>query len=383
MEEQKQSAEPTTTKPKSYNPFVSQVSEKPYAQMSVDADPSRFQSAIPQPEQVTNRINANEDVYKMLNGDGAPPNGGSGGNGSTSQSFNPAMNGMPNAEKKMGAEQLAKLIVDGYEQLNLFANRGLKISDKKIKKLVAEGEIDLGVQIPYDYGKTISAGEFIESVNEQNKDTFSVSKEFKKEVTPPLTRILEKRNAGLTDEQYVGFLFGKDMIVKTFIFFQVNKTLNEAIEVIKEYTQVAKQNGFTPNNPTETSRKEEPKTEYYPTQEEPSTPIRRMPEPNPHQDNFNFATNEAFVDSAVVRHQVPDDGKAALMRRKREDKQIQAAIEKYNPKPKPVNKDGGRVGKRGRKPKEYIPVMDEEQIAEALVLRETKDIDTDKIAGLD
>jgi hypothetical protein len=41
-----------------------------------------------------------------------------------------------------------------------------------------------------------------------------------------------------------------------------------------------------------------------------------------------------------------------------------------------------KTGKRGRKPKDYLQ-MDEEQIAEAIVLRETKEKDNDKIEGLD
>lgn len=392
MEEQKQGGEPTTTKPKAYNPFVSQVSEKPYAQMAVDADPSRFQSSIPQPEQVTNRINPNEDVYKMLNGDGSPVSGGNGsssnGGGGGGQAFNPAMNSLPNAEKKMGAEQLAKLLVDGYEQLNHLANRGLRISDKTVRKLVSEGEIDLSVQIPYDYGKSISAGEFIETVNEQNKDTFTVTKEFKKEITPPLIRILEKRGAGLTDEQYVGFLLGKDVIVKAFIAFQINTSLKETIEVIKQYTAAAKEGGFVTPPPTASApnpsseAKTQTGAEYYPTEEIPNTPIPRMPVTKS-EDNFNFATNDTFMESSVVKHQVPDDGKAALLRRKKEDRQIQAAMEKYNPKHKPKPANSGKVGKRGRKPKDYIPPMDEDQVAEALILRETKETDTEKIAGLD
>ena len=42
-----------------------------------------------------------------------------------------------------------------------------------------------------------------------------------------------------------------------------------------------------------------------------------------------------------------------------------------------------KSGKRGRKPKDYIVPLDEEQIAEAIVLRESKPVDKDKIEGLD
>jgi hypothetical protein len=393
--EKEQGQQTQPEKPKSYNPFLSPVSEKPYAQMSVEADPTKFQSSIPQPDAVTNRISSSENAYNML-GDmgmgGGSNSGGSGGSGASSSggantAFNPAMNNLPNAEKKMGAEQLAKLLVDGYEQLNLLANRGLRISPKKIRKLEAEGEIDLSVQIPYDYGKTIPAGEFIEAINEQNKDTFSVSKEFKKDITPPLIRILEKRGAGLTDEQYVGYLVAKDLGVKIFIGYQILNTMNETLEVIKQYTAAARQGGVvTPPPPQQSGDTEQSVSDtakYYPTEEIPSTPIPAMPATTT-DDNFNFVTNDTFMESSVAKHQLPEDGKAALMRRKKLDRQIDSALQKYSPnkeqKPKTEKR---KFGKRGRKPKDYIPKMDEDQIAEALILRETKEPETDKIKGLD
>ena len=382
-------------KPKSYNPFISPVNEKAYTQMAVDADPNKLQNVIPQPQSVANRVNSNEDAYGML-GDMSMGGGGGGGNhggggaaGSGGAAFNPAMNGMPSAEKKMGAEQLAKLFLDGYEQLNIFANRALLISDKRLRKLEAEGEIDLSVQIPYEYGKTISAGEFVQTVNEQNKDTFSVTKEFKRDVMPPLVRILEKRGAGLTDEQYVYYMFGKDIAVKSFIAFQTRSTLNDIIEVMKQYTQAMREGGVVqpqaggaqpPNNTGGGDT-----AQYYPAEEVPTTPIPQMPK---QQDNFNFENNETYMSTIVQKHQLPEDGKAALLARRKLDREIDAAMKKHAPANAVTNTAGGndggkKFGKRGRKPRDYVPKMDDEQIAEALVLRETKETDTETIKGLD
>ena len=192
-----QDAAPTQTR--SYNPFIAPVNEKPYAQMSVDVGQQQLSSPIPEPSFLSNRVSSHENPYDMLNNDFGAGIGGGAPRGRASEPINPSFNKIPDAEAKMGAEHMAKLIIDGYEQLHVFANKGLQVPERKLRKLVAEGEIDLSVEIPYDYGKTISAGDFVKDFNEQNKDTLSVSKEFKKEVTPVLTRVLQKRGAGVTD----------------------------------------------------------------------------------------------------------------------------------------------------------------------------------------
>jgi hypothetical protein len=390
METVQTPAENTTSTPqkKVYNPLLNtQVTEKPYSQMVVDTDPTKLQTAIPQPAANPNRISGNENAYGMLNQDmgsqsgGSPSSGGGGGNAGSKSAFNPAMNEMGSAEKKVGAEQLAKIIVDSYEQLKLLSNRLLQISPKKIRKLQAEGELDLSVQIPYDYGTTISAGELIETLNEQNKDVITVSKEFRKEVLPPLTRILEKRGAGLTDEQVVLFAFAKDAGVTGFQIYQGTTAINQLIETMKERTAAAKEGGYVTPPPTATAQNKASTPNYGDDQDQrASTPVPRMPITTD-QENFNFATNDTYAETMVQRHEIPDDGKAALMRRKKIDREIEAAVKKNAPVSNTTASQ--KLGKRGRKPKDYIPKMDEDEIAESLILRETKETDLDVIKGLD
>lgn len=372
--------------PKSYNPFIDAVIEKPYTQMNVGVNSNQMSSGIPEPQIQPSMIRGNENPYSMLGEDFGSTMGQSNRGGT--DTVNPSMNTLPDADKKMGAEHMAKLIVDGYEQLHLFANKGLQLPERKIRKLVAEGEIDLSVQIPYDYGKTISAGEFVQEFNEQNKDTLTVSKEFKKEVTPVLTRVLQRRGAGVTDEQYLIYLFGKDILVKGVIFAQLRGTMNDMINVIKEYTVSLKENGGVPQQPTQKQKAPPPPppptaTSYY----------EQMPdEPNVPTDSndFNFRTNEVVMNSTVQKHKVPESGKARLMSQKKRDREIEQAMQQAKKletnKPTSSYLDAIKAkksGKRGRKPKDYIIPLDEEQIAEAIILRETKPVDKDKIEGLD
>lgn len=365
--------------PKSYNPFITPVSEKPYSQINVEVGQDKLYTPIPEPQVQGASVSSNENAYGMLNnefGMGGAPNSGGGG---ASAPFNPAMNKMSDKDMKAGAEHMAKLIIDGYEQLHVFGNQYLQINQKKIRKMVAEGEIDLSVQIPYDYGQTISAGEFIETFNEQNKDVLTVSKEFKKEVTPVLTRVLAKHGAGLTDEQMLMFLFGKDVFVKGILVYQVKSTTNEMMNVIKDYTTALRENGGIPT-PQAASHQTKP-TPPPSEPPAPAAPKRPTPPPAPvtpyDSDDFNFATNEVVVESTVQKHLVPESGKARLMAQKKREREIEAAMKRAN------QMSGGssaydqalkskKTGKRGRKPKDYMKNINEAEIAEAIVLSETK-----------
>ncbi len=150
--------------------------------------------------------------------------------------FNPEMKAIPKKETEMAADQMAELVLQGYSWMHEFADKGLQVSEKKLNKLQAQGEINLNAMIDYDYGKRIRAGDFFQEYNQQVKGLLVVSDEFKAEVKPVLTRVLAKRGIGLTDEQYLMYLFGKDIAAKSLIFFQSKSQLNYMIESIKQAT---------------------------------------------------------------------------------------------------------------------------------------------------
>ena len=395
LQEPVQASPQTATQSKpNYNPFIDVVNEKPYSQMNVNVNQNQMTGAIPEPSFSANSVNSTENLYNKLNDDFATSS-----TQNASAPFNPSMNNIPDADSKLGAEHMAKLIIDGYEQLHIFANKGLQIPERKLRKLESEGEIDLSIEIPYDYGKSITAGEFIKEFNEQNKDTLTVSKEFKKEVTPVLTRVLQKRGAGVTDEQYLGYLIGKDILVKGVIFSQIKSTANDMINVIKENTLALRENGGMPqkqkskakNTPPPPNPPEAPSSKYtyYETPTKPSAPTSEYTEVPTSADDFNFRNNEVVMESTVQKHKIPESGKARLMAQKKRDREIAQAVAKYSTdKPKSssydeaLNQRKNANGKRGRKAKDYVK-MSEEQIAEAIVLNEQKPVDKDKIFGLD
>ena len=149
---------------------------------------------------------------------------------------NPEFSGLPKKDKEMAASHMAKLILQGYEWIHDLGNKGLKVSEKKLNKLQAEGEMNLNAMIDYDYGKKMRAGDFFKEYNYQVEGILKVSDEFKEEVTPVLERVLAKRGVGMTDEQLLMFMFGKDIAAKSMMFFQQKQQLNFMIQSIKEAT---------------------------------------------------------------------------------------------------------------------------------------------------
>jgi hypothetical protein len=150
--------------------------------------------------------------------------------------INTQMNDLNKGDKKKAAAHVAGIIMKGYEWMHQGANKSLMISDRTIQKLREKDEVDFNIQIPFGYDEVVTAGEFLQSYNEQCNDFLTVSKEFKEDVTPVLERVLEKRGIGATDEQYLLVMFAKDMGVKTFMYFAQKNILEDVISGMKQQT---------------------------------------------------------------------------------------------------------------------------------------------------
>ena len=205
-----------------YNPLDEMVNEKSYSQLNVNAAAADLNKPIDEPRFTppplqSKTIPQNEETRKR-------------------EPINPEMKQLPKKETEMAAAHMAKLLLNGYEWMHQLANKGLQVSEKKLTKLQAEGEINLNAMIDYDYGKQMRAGDFFKDYNEQVGDVLKVTDEFKEEVTPVLERVLAKRGVGMTDEQLLMFMFGKDIATKSMIFFQQKTQLNYMIQSIKEAT---------------------------------------------------------------------------------------------------------------------------------------------------
>lgn len=156
---------------------------------------------------------------------------------------NPDMNNLPPEDQHAAAENMSKMIIQGYERGTHLLDGQLQIKEKTVLKIRVAGTIDMDAAlIPID-GGMISFDEFIRTYNEQNVGTVSVSQEFKDDVTPILTRVLAKRGHGLTDEQMLIYMFGSHMAMNLQKFWAQKQTLRAIMDYGREMTKQSRESG--------------------------------------------------------------------------------------------------------------------------------------------
>lgn len=156
--------------------------------------------------------------------------------------FNPEYTDLSSKEKKEGAELMADAIIDGYSSLIGYAGNLATISERKLTNEIVEGNINPNLTLQVDEeGSEQKVMQFVSSYNEGAKEAFSVSQEFKETVKPPLTRVLQKRGAAMTDEQFLMFHFGKDILEKGVMAFSLRSQNNQILEMLRERTISEKQ----------------------------------------------------------------------------------------------------------------------------------------------
>ena len=179
--------------------------------------------------------------------------------------FNEAYSELDGKEKTMGAEMMAEMTLDIYEKGCGFLGKLPEISEQKLDKLIAEGEIDGDIQLPTESGN-LGVKDFAVEYNASIKDAFEVSDDFKDKVRPPLIRVFKKRGIGMTDEQLLAYYFVTDLGTKTAQAFMLRKTANNILDSLKENTLAIRESQVTrPSTPTPTptAPKKEESVDYY------------------------------------------------------------------------------------------------------------------------
>jgi hypothetical protein len=155
--------------------------------------------------------------------------------------FNPSYSELDGKEKTMGAEMMAEMTLDIYEKGCFYLGKIPEISEAKIDKLIAEGEIDPSIQLQTEAG-AMPIKEFAVEFNDSIKEAFLVSDEFKEKVKPPLIRVFKKRGIGMTDEQLLAYYFVTDLGAKGAQAFMLRKTTNSIIDSLRENTMAMREN---------------------------------------------------------------------------------------------------------------------------------------------
>ena len=205
-----------------YNPLGEPVIEKPYTKPNVTFKQSDMIGDIPEPSFMPPPMGGSPVVEEIKSKRvDAPP-------------VNPEMKDLSKKDKTDAASKVAGMIMTGYKWVNELADKSLLINEKKVLKMQQNGEIDLAAEVPFSATETMTVGEFIGEYNGQTEGTIMVTPQFEEEVTPILTSVLAKRGIGMTEEQQLIYLFGKDIAVKGFMMMQSNGAKKEIMIMMKE-----------------------------------------------------------------------------------------------------------------------------------------------------
>jgi len=148
---------------------------------------------------------------------------------------NPALNDLDSKDKKIACESLVDTCLDAYEQLHKYAQYVVKVDEDELMQKQASGKLDLNEIIPVtENGDTMSVGEFVGNYNQQSSEALKYDKDFGFKVRPAMVRVFMKKGWGMSDEQYLMYMFGKDIAVKVGIMYSLKKTINSTLETLEK-----------------------------------------------------------------------------------------------------------------------------------------------------
>ena len=199
--------------------------------------------------------------------------------GSPFDNPNPALNDLDSADKKIACESLVDTCLDGYEQLHKLAIHFAKVNEDDLMQRQIEGKIDLEDYIPVSEDEDMTVLEFVEQYNSQTEEALKYDKEFGYKVRPAMVRVFMKKGWGMSDEQFLAYMFGRDIVTKVTMVISLKKTINNTLSMLEKAHKQNKQAGYT-HTPSEIIE-DEPIPEPEPTPEpepEPESPIHIVDE---------------------------------------------------------------------------------------------------------
>ena len=213
-----------------YNPFSESVVERDYA------TPKTASGVIDEIEEPSFVPPSYEEiVQERAEQEAMGQNEGGGGFDNPFDNPNPAMNDLDNKDKKIACESLVDTVLDAYEQAHKYAQYVVKVDEESLMERQAQGKLDLSMQIPVtETGDTMSVAEFVAQYNEQSANALEYDKDFGYKVRPAMIRVFMKRGWGMTDEQFLLYMFGKDIAIKVGIMYQLKKTINGTLETLEK-----------------------------------------------------------------------------------------------------------------------------------------------------
>jgi len=248
----------------SFDPLAEPVKERGYTQARVTADERMVTEDIPEPTfeppdlAAMDAAAAKSAQAQELDAEEGEPEQPK----APQRPFNPQMNELPKADQNRATEVAVDAVLDGYGQLKRLASSLAKIPKRKYERLVKEGKINPDQRIPYKQnprtGEWVfcTIAQFRAAYDDDAKDTISLDSEFRDKVKPVMMRVFQKRGIGMTDEQYLLYLFGQDVAISGYSVLQMSKQANALMKNFQEYS-ISRSNA--PSEPTQDADPEEPR----------------------------------------------------------------------------------------------------------------------------
>jgi hypothetical protein len=162
---------------------------------------------------------------------------------------------LPGQDVTTKAEQAVKIALNLYEKLHGVARHVAKTSEAELNDLHMSGKINLNTPLPLGTGQ-ISISAFVKQLNDEIDENVVVSKQFKDDITPPLTRIAIKNNWGLNDEWYVLALLFEDVTTKGAVLFSMKSACNMILDSCQRMEKEKKEGKPKPNKEEENKASE-------------------------------------------------------------------------------------------------------------------------------
>lgn len=267
--------------PANFNPFDEPVIQREYTKPKVSYNPAEIQS-IPEPSyQQPNLDELQEDDYendspKSKKESEPKPKKGF---GSDDPFVNNDLSDYSKSDADESAAQMVDTFLEGYKVAHTFGQRYFTIGEEEIVKKAIKGEINPDMRIPISQTQTISVHEFIGEYNRQVTEVLVVEEEFVEKVRPVMIRVFSARGYGMTDEQYLMFAFGKDILQKGAQLYTFKKSLTQSLKMMTEMYNAQVNPQYNPNS--EQPPQSPPPQSPPPSQEPPNNPPPPPPTPPP------------------------------------------------------------------------------------------------------
>ena len=223
-----------------YNPLLNEAPvKKEYQQANIN--PSSVPAEIPTFQFTKPMINFDANASATEEPENNQPNRAT---AAPETSYaNPALNDLSKKEKRLGAEQAADTALGAYAFVceKLFVPLA-SINTQTIEEKLATGEMSDQITFVVDEeGNQANIRQYASVFNANVSESLKVDNEFIEDVREPLIRIMEKRGLAMTDEQYVALAFGKDLLTKGMIVFELKRSTKTITNMIVEQTALLRQ----------------------------------------------------------------------------------------------------------------------------------------------